>query len=77
MARMQGTPARGLFQRFVYWYMKRLLGRVPEPVRISAYSPPIFKARMGMERAMQKLTIAPGIVALAQVRTAQRIGCPF
>lgn len=77
MARIEGSPPRNLYQRLTYWFMKRILGKVPEPVRISAYSKRIYKARIGMEQAMQKLSVPPGLVALAQIRTAQRIGCPF
>lgn len=77
MARIEGSKPRSLFQRFAYWMMKRMMGRVPEPVRIAAYSPPVFKARLNMERAMMKLAVDPALVTLAQIRTAQRIGCPF
>lgn len=77
MARIEGSPPRSLYQRAVFWFMKRMLGKVPEPVRISAYSKRIFKARVGMETALQKLKMPPGLVTLAQIRTAQRIGCPF
>lgn len=77
MARIQGSKARGLYQRAVYWFMKRLLGRVPEPVRIAAYAKRLFKARMGMEQALQKLTVPFELASLAGVRAATRIGCPF
>ena len=77
MARIEGTKPLNLFQRFAYWMLKRMLGRVPEPTRIAAYSPPVFKARIEMERAMMKLTVDPALVTLAHIRTAQRIGCPF
>ncbi|MCB9892828.1 MAG: hypothetical protein H6839_00095 [Planctomycetes bacterium] len=77
MARLEGSKPRGLYQRAVYRFMKRMLGRVPEPVRIAAISKPVFKGRIGMEQAMQKLSVPPGLVALAQTRVAQRIGCPF
>jgi hypothetical protein len=78
MARMQGSPPRGLFQRVVYFMMRRMLGRVPEPSRIAAHSKPAFKGRMQMERAMMALkAVPPGLVALGSLRTAQLIGCPF
>lgn len=78
MARIEGSPPRGLYQRLVYFMMRRFLGRVPEPSRIAAYSKSAFKGRIGMEQALMKLRKAPlGLVALAQIRTAQRIGCPF
>ena len=77
MARIEGSPPRNLYQRMVYWFMKRWLGKVPEPVRILAYSKRLFKARMGVEQALQKLSVPAGLVTLAQLRTAQRIGCPF
>jgi alkylhydroperoxidase family enzyme len=77
MARIEGTPARGIFQRMVYWMTRRMLGSVPEPMRIAAWSPRAFRGRMDMERRLMKLSIPPDLVAIAQLRTAQRIGCPF
>lgn len=77
MARIQGIKPRGLYQRAIYRFMKRWLGRVPEPLRIAAYSKRLFKARMGMEQALQKLTVPSGLVSLAGLRAAMRIGCPF
>lgn len=77
MARIEGSRPRGLYQCAVFWFMKRVLGRVPEPVKISAISPPVFKGRIGMERALMKLAVPAGLVTLAQIRVAQRIGCPF
>jgi hypothetical protein len=77
MARIEGSKPRGLFQRGVYWFIKRMLGNVPEPVRIAAISKRVFKGRIGMERALQKLSVPAGLVTLAQIRVAQRVGCPF
>ena len=77
MARIEGSPPRNLYQRLTYWFIRRVLGKVPVPVRIAAYSKRVYKARIGMEQALQKLAVSPGLVLLAQIRTAQRIDCPF
>ncbi len=78
MARLAGSKPKGLFQRMVFWYMRRFLGRVPLPAQIAARSRAVFKGYANMERAQQAANaLPPGLLTLAQVRTAQLVGCPF
>jgi hypothetical protein len=61
-----------------FWYMRRFLGRVPLPAQIKARSPGVFKGYINMERGQQAAKALPaGLLTLAQVRTAQLVGCPF
>ncbi|MDC1142496.1 hypothetical protein OAU50_05355 [Planctomycetota bacterium] len=78
MARVKGVPPRGLFQRMVYWMVKRSLGRVPEPMKVAAHSRHAFRGRIGMERAIMKFRSIPAsLVSLVHIRVAMHVGCPF
>ena len=80
MARIPGVEARdaGLFVRFVYWMVKRKIGRVIEPIKITAHHPRLLRAvgqmEMGQEAAK---TVDVALKALISVKTAMLVGCPF
>ena len=80
MARIQGLEPRGasLFIRFVYWMVKRRLGRVIQPIQITAHHPRLLRAvgqmEMGQEAAK---TVDFALKALVEIKTAMLIGCPF
>ena len=77
--RITGAPTPpSLFARFVYWFAKRRLGRVPAPARIHALHGRVFQGCARMELAQDKSKRVPfKVKALASIRTAMRIGCPF
>jgi hypothetical protein len=79
VARIDGVGGpRSLFARAVFWFAKRRLGRVPLPVRIHALHPPVFSGYARMELGQDKAKLVPFVVkALASIRVATRIGCPF
>jgi hypothetical protein len=80
MARIQGLePAKaGLFARFVYWLSRRKYGHVMEGVKIAAHSPTLLRSVARMEMAQAKLrAVDPALVALAEIKVATLIGCPF
>jgi len=78
MARIEGTTKPTLFGRIVFWFAKRKVGRVPLPVRIHALHPRLFSGYARMELAQEKAKRVPfAVKALASVRVAMRIGCPF
>ena len=78
MARIVGCDARGLFARFVYFMLRRWLGRVPEPIRVVAHHGEILRGRVAMERALQRSKALPGpLKSLVELRVAMRVGCPF
>jgi hypothetical protein len=80
MARIEGLEPRGasLFIRFVYWMVKRKLGRVIQPIQIAAHHPRLLRAvgqmEMGQEAAK---TVDAALKALVDIKTAMLIGCPF
>jgi hypothetical protein len=80
MARIEGVPrARAsLLTRIVYWMSERMFKRLPEPVTVSAHNPQIFRAIVGYEYFLAKADrVAPSLKALAGVKAATMVGCPF
>lgn len=80
MARIPGAePAKaGLIGRMIYWAVKRKIGRVVEPIRITAHHPALLRALAHMEQAQAGADTVPGpLKALASLKVATMIGCPF
>jgi hypothetical protein len=80
MARLAGIGdgRAGLFTRWLFSVVRRKLGRVPEPLRISAHQGRLLAAVGGMEMAQEGMhAVDPALKALAGIRAALRIGCPF
>ncbi|HTQ53068.1 MAG TPA: hypothetical protein VMI94_01335 [Bryobacteraceae bacterium] len=80
MPRIEGISDEqaSIFTRGVYAAARHKLGRVPEPLRITAHQPRLLAALGGMELAQEAMrSLDPVLEALAGIRTAMRIGCPF
>lgn len=80
MARIRGVePSEaGLFTRLVYWLTKRRLGRVIQPLKITAHQPRLLRAIGEMELGQRALhSVDPKLKALAEIKAALLIGCPF
>jgi hypothetical protein len=80
MARIQGIESEqaGFFIRFVYWMTKRKLGRVILPVKIAAHHPRLLRAIGAMEAGEAAANSVPApIKALAGLKAATMVGCPF
>jgi len=80
MARIEGVDdeAANLFTKSIYSAVRRKIGRVPEPIRITAHQPRLLAALAGMEMAQEAMrTVDPVLEALAGIKTAMLIGCPF
>ena len=80
MARIEGiqTKDAGLMTRVAYWFTKRSFGRVMEPVKVTAHSPRLLRGVGQMEMAQAKLkSVDPVLVALAEIKVATMVGCPF
>jgi hypothetical protein len=80
MARIEGIGDQeaNLFTRSVYGAVRHKLGRVPEPIRITAHQPRLLAALSGMEMAQEAMrTVDPVVKALVEIKAAMLIGCPF
>jgi len=80
MARIKGVEPRdaSLFTRVVYWFTKRKLRRVPETLKITALSSRLLRGVGEMEMAQAALkSVDPILVALAEIKVAAMVGCPF
>jgi hypothetical protein len=80
MARIEGVPlerARGV-ARIVYRMARKMLGRVPEPLTIAAHHDAILKAYTGYEFFLARARrVDAKLKALAQIKAASIVGCPF
>jgi len=80
MTRALGVSDReaGLRTRFIYWLVKRRLGRISLGVRIRARDPKLLElaARMDMHTAAS-FTVPANLKELAQIKVAVMVGCPF
>jgi hypothetical protein len=80
VARIEGVQEnRGNpFTRSFYRVVRRKIGKVPEPLRITAHQPRLLAALGGMEVAQEAMhAVDPIIKALVEIKTAMLIGCPF
>ena len=86
MARMQGVEPHeaGWFTRLVYWLVRRKVGqltgtrRLVEPIKVTAHHPRLLKALGQMETGQEAANSVPaGLKALATLKVATLVGCPF
>ena len=80
MARIEGLSRRraSWLTRVVYWMAERMFKKLPEPVTVSAHNPQIFRAITGYEYFLSKANrVEAKLKALAGIKAAALIGCPF
>jgi len=80
MARIEGIADNqaNVFTRSFYRAVRRKIGRVPEPMRITAHQSRLLAALGGMEMAQNAMrTVDPVVKALVGIKAAMLIGCPF
>jgi hypothetical protein len=86
MARIKGLELHqvGWYTRLIYWFVRRGVkkstgrGQLVEPVKITAHHPRLLKAYAQMELGQGAAASVPAsLKALAEVKTATLIGCPF
>jgi len=80
MARIRGveTGEANPLTRFLYWMTKRKLGRVIEASKIAAHQPRLLLASGQMEMGQQAVrSVDLKLKALAEIKAAVMIGCPF
>lgn len=73
-----GAARPGLFARIVYFFARRKLGRVPEPVKVlhgnRALLAGVGAFELGLERSRR---VPDRLKSLAELRVSLLIGCPF
>ncbi len=80
MARIEGVPGRkaGLMVRLAYWYLRRRFGKVPQPLTVVAHHPKLFRGFARFEWTFERSRLVDArLKALAQIKAATLIGCPF
>lgn len=86
MARMDGLEPQhaGWYTRLIYRLTRRSIGKITgssrlvEPVKITAHHPRLLKAMGQMEMGQAAASTVPAAVkALAGIKAAALIGCPF
>jgi len=78
MSRLPEKPRYGWFARFVFWMVKRRLGRLTTPLRWVGLHPRVlfgFTTMMAVQEGTR--SVPPGLKALARIQTARLVGCPF
>ena len=78
MATIPGVESKdaGLFVRLVYWFTKRRLGQIIEPISVTAHHPRLLRALAAMETGQQAAkSVEPGLKNLASLKVALQIGC--
>jgi hypothetical protein len=64
--------------RIVFFFAKRRVGTIPNPIRIMALNTTILRGYGLMEQAQESAREVPhSIKMLADLRIATLIGCPF
>ena len=86
MARINGLEPHqaGWRTRLIYWFVRRSIGKITgrgrlvEPVKITAHHSRLLKATGQMEMGQAAATSVPApLKALAGIKAATMIGCPF
>jgi len=80
MARVEGVgeAGAGMVTRGVYRSAKRMLGQVPEPLRIMAHSGPVMWGDVIFELALSRAhAVSARLKGLASIKVATLVGCVF
>ena len=80
MARIRGLSEReaGFVGRFAYRFSRRRLGRVAEPLRVTAHHPRLLLGYGAMELALDRSRSIDGrLKELAALKVAAMVGCEF
>ncbi len=78
MSRIEGIGPRGLFQRLVFFFARRMFGRTPSSMAVWAHHRRIFFGAVMMENSLQGAKRVPARChALANLAAAREIGCRY
>ena len=80
MARIEGIAEdkAGLLARLVYWFARRRVGKVPEPLTVYTRHTWLLQGYGAFEFALERSRLVEErLKLLAQIKAATLIGCPF
>ena len=80
MTRLEGVADKqaGLFTRVAFWMARRKVGKVPDPMRVSAHHGAISMAAGGYEFWLDRARLVDArLKTLAGIKAAMMVGCPF
>ena len=77
MTRIAVRGPRGLLQRLIFFFSRRMFGRIPSSVAVWARSRRVFNGSTMMELALQKTGVPTRAHALADLAAARQIGCRY
>ena len=80
MAHIEGVPPdkTGLMTRFAYWFSRRMVGKLPEPLTVAAHHRWIFRGYVAYEFCLARARrVDVKLKALAGLKAAALVGCPF
>ncbi len=80
MARIPGVAAEraGWLTKFAYRFSQKRFGKIAEPLALAAHHAQIFRAYGAYEFMLDRARLVePRIKALASLKAAALIGCPF
>ena len=67
-----------LFVRLIYWFSKRRLGKIADPLRIIGHHSRVMFGYGMFELAYERATLVESrLKDLAQIKAATLVGCPF
>jgi hypothetical protein len=80
MPRLAGVTDNqsGPLTRFAFWMARRKIGKVPDPMRVSAHHRAISMASGGYEYWLDRAKLVDArLKVLAAIKAATMVGCPF
>jgi len=68
----------GFFVRFAYWFSRRRMGKVPDPLKVAGHHSWVSFGHGMFEFAGERAHLVESrLKGLAQIKAATLVGCPF
>lgn len=68
----------GPMLKFIYWMVRRKLGRMIGPIKVQAHHFRLLRATSSMELGQEAARRVPkDLKTLGSIKIAQMVGCPF
>jgi len=80
MMRIEGLPKQkaGFFVRLTYWFSERRFGKVADSLKVTGHHAWVLFGSAMFELASERAkAVDPRLKALAQIKAATLVGCPF